>query len=60
LAAQPRLGHPGRVAGTRELVIPRLPYFAIYWITEVVHSTASELEVLRVLHGAPRRRTKGG
>jgi plasmid stabilization system protein ParE len=54
LAAQPRLGRPGRLAGTRELVIPRLPYIAIYRITEAVHSTPSEVEVLRVLHGARR------
>jgi addiction module RelE/StbE family toxin len=59
LAAQPRLGRPGRVAGTRELVIPRLPYIAIYRITEAAHSTASEVEVLRVLHGARRRPAKG-
>ena len=60
LAAQPRLGRPGRVSGTRELVIPRLPYIAIYRITEAAHSTAGEIEVLRVLHGARRRPTKGG
>ena len=38
LAAQPRLGRPGRVAGTRELVIPRLPYVAIYRIVEAAHA----------------------
>jgi toxin ParE1/3/4 len=60
LAAQPRLGRPGKVAGTRELVIPKLPYIAIYRITEAPHSTASEVEVLRVFHGARRRATRGG
>jgi toxin ParE1/3/4 len=60
LVAQPRLGRPGRVAGTRELVIPRLPYVAIYRIVEAVRSTASEVEVLRVLHGARRWPAKGG
>jgi toxin ParE1/3/4 len=54
LAAQPRLGRPGRVAGTRELVIPRLPYIAIYRIVEAARSIASEVEVLRVVHGARR------
>jgi toxin ParE1/3/4 len=54
LAAQPRLGRPGRVAGTRELVIPRLPYLAIYRIIEAMHSTTSQVEILRLLHGARR------
>jgi toxin ParE1/3/4 len=52
LAAQPRLGRPGRVA--RELVIPRLPYLAIYRIIEAMHSTTSQVEILRLLHGARR------
>ena len=52
LAAQPRLGRPGRVAGTRELVIPRLPYVAIYRIVEAAHAATSQVEVLRVIHGA--------
>ncbi|MGH6900692.1 MAG: type II toxin-antitoxin system RelE/ParE family toxin [Geminicoccales bacterium] len=60
LAAQPRLGRPGRVAGTRELVMPRLPYVAIYRIVEAAHSTASEVEVLRVIHGARRWPANGG
>jgi toxin ParE1/3/4 len=54
LAAQPRLGRPGRVAGTRELVIARLPYVAIYRIVEAAHVATSQVEVLRVLHGARR------
>jgi len=54
LAEQPRLGRPGRVAGTRELVIPRLPYVAVYRVAEAAHSTDEEVEVLRVLHGARR------
>jgi toxin ParE1/3/4 len=54
LAAQPRLGRPGRVAGTRELVIPRLPYLAVYRIIEATHSTTSQVEILRVLHGTRR------
>jgi toxin ParE1/3/4 len=53
LAEQPRGGRPGRVMGTRELVIPRLPYVAIYRIVEAAHS-AAEVQVLRVVHGARR------
>jgi len=60
LAAQPRIGRPGRVARTRELVIPRLPYIAVYRIVEAAHETAGEIQVLRVLHGARRRPTGGG
>jgi toxin ParE1/3/4 len=60
LATQPRLGRPGRVAGTRELVIPRLPYIAIYRVVEAAHAAAGEVEVLRVLHGARRRSTGRG
>jgi toxin ParE1/3/4 len=52
LAEQPRLGRPGRIAGTRELVIPRLPYIAIYRIVEAAPAATSQIEVLRVL---PRR-----
>jgi plasmid stabilization system protein ParE len=58
LAAQPRLGRPGRIAGTRELVIPRLPYIAVYRIADLAH--ASEVEVLRILHGARRWPDHGG
>jgi plasmid stabilization system protein ParE len=54
LATQPGIGRPGRVAGTRELVIPRLPYIAIYRIVDVPHSTTEQGEVLRALHGARR------
>jgi toxin ParE1/3/4 len=60
LAAQPRLGRPGRVAGTRELVIPRLPYVAIYRIVEAARAATSQVEVLCVLHDARRRPADGG
>ena len=46
LIAHPFSGKPGRVEGTRELVIPRLPYIAVY----VVQSET--VVVLRVLHAA--------
>jgi addiction module RelE/StbE family toxin len=52
LAQQPRRGRPGRVEGTRELVIPRLPYIVIYKIVERPLRTAGEIAVMRVLHGA--------
>ena len=42
----PGMGRPGRKPGTRELVISRLPYLAIYR----VH--AESVEILRILHGA--------
>jgi toxin ParE1/3/4 len=60
LAEQPRLGRPGRIAGTRELVIPSVPYFAIYRIVEAVRAATIQVEVLRVLHGARRWPTEGG
>jgi toxin ParE1/3/4 len=60
LATQPRRGRPGRVAGTRELVVSKLPYVVIYRIVEVPRSTARELEVLRVIHGARRWPIDGG
>lgn len=39
-------GRPGRIEGTRELVISRTPYIAAYRIT------GDTVRVLRVLHGA--------
>lgn len=59
LAQQPRLGRPGRVAGTRELAIPGLPYLAAYRVVDPSPSTAGTIEVLRVIHGA-RRWPAGG
>jgi len=50
LADQPGLGRPGRVAGTRELVITRTPYIVAYTVD--LHIDA--VIVLRVLHGARR------
>lgn len=46
LAEHPGLGRPGRVEGTRELVISELPYLVSY-----VHKGYT-VTVLRVLHGA--------
>ena len=44
LSDQPGMGRPGRVAGTRELVIPGLPYILPY----VEKETA--VVILRVIH----------
>jgi toxin ParE1/3/4 len=44
----PRRARPGRKAGTRELVLPGLPYLVVFRIREGV------AEVLRILHGAQR------
>lgn len=48
LARFPELGRPGRVEGTRELVIPRTPYIAAYRVR------GRTVRILRVLHGARR------
>ncbi|WP_295392702.1 type II toxin-antitoxin system RelE/ParE family toxin [uncultured Thiodictyon sp.] len=48
LQATPQIGRPGRVPGTRELVISDTPYVVPY---RVVGST---LQILRVYHGARR------
>jgi addiction module RelE/StbE family toxin len=42
----PETGRPGRIEGTRELVISRTPYVAAYRIT------GDTVRILRVLHGA--------
>jgi toxin ParE1/3/4 len=42
----PESGRPGRVEGTRELVIRRTPYIAAYTIAGNI------VRILRVLHGA--------
>lgn len=44
LTAFPSLGRAGRLAGTRELVIPRMPYIAIYVVR------GDEVVIQRVLH----------
>lgn len=44
LSDNPSLGRTGRVAGTRELVIPRYPYVAAYRIR------GNAVEVLAIVH----------
>ena len=46
LAEQPEMGRPGRVHGTRELVVCDTPFLVPYRVV------GSEIEILRVLHGA--------
>jgi toxin ParE1/3/4 len=48
LPSSPEIGRPGRVPGTRELVIPRTPFIVPY---RVVGNT---IQILRVFHGARR------
>ncbi len=48
LVSNPALGRPGRVPGTRELVIDGSPYIVAYRVR------GETLQVLRVLHGARR------
>jgi toxin ParE1/3/4 len=52
LADQPNIGRPGRITGTRELVVTRFPYILPYRVRN------GSVEVLRVFHTArkwPRR-----
>ena len=46
LADDPTLGRPGRVKGTRELVVNRSPFMVVYRIK------GERVQILRVLHGA--------
>jgi toxin ParE1/3/4 len=46
--SSPEMGRPGRVPGTRELVIPRTPYIVPYRLV------GNTIQVLRVFHGARR------
>lgn len=48
LATLPNRGRPGRVEGTRELVMHDLPYVIVYRVR------GGQVEVLRVAHAARR------
>src|SRR3954471_13782777 len=48
LAAHPLLGRAGRVADTRELVVPTTPFIVVYRARE------ERVEILAVFHGARR------
>lgn len=49
LKTYPRRGRPGREEGTRELVLPRLPYIVAYRVGE------QSIEVLHIFHSAQSR-----
>ncbi len=46
LRVHPELGRPGRVGGTRELVVNRIPFILVYRIE------SDALQILHFLHGA--------
>jgi toxin ParE1/3/4 len=48
LPDNPQIGRPGRVPGTRELVIPKTPFVVPYRLQRNV------IQILRVYHGARR------
>ena len=48
LPDNPKLGHDGRVVNTRELVVPGLPYFVVYELSEV------SIDILSILHSRRR------
>ena len=48
LPDQPRMGRPGRVPGTRELVIPKTPFIIPYRVQSNI------IQILRIYHGARR------
>jgi toxin ParE1/3/4 len=48
LVDHPHIGRPARVAGTRELIVPRTPYLLPYRVR------GQTVEILRVYHGARR------
>ncbi len=48
LTDHPNMGRPGRVLGTRELIINRTPYIAVYLVSK------NFITILRILHGAQK------
>lgn len=44
LIEHPNLGRPGRVPGTRELVVSGTPLILVYWVR------GATVQVLRILH----------
>ena len=48
LPDNPQMGRPGRIPGTRELVIPKTPFIVPYRLQRNV------IQILRVYHGARR------
>jgi len=52
LADYPHIGRPGRIKGTRELVVSGTPYIVAYRVE------ANAVVILHVLHGAQRWPTR--
>jgi toxin ParE1/3/4 len=50
LPANPALGHPGRIHGTRELIIPKTRYIIPYR----VRPKLQRIDILRVFHTSRR------
>ena len=48
LADNPALGHPGRIPGTRELIVPNTRYIVPYR----VNAKLKRVEILRVFHSS--------
>ena len=46
LIEHPEIGRPGRIEGTRELVISRTPFILVYRINR------DRIELIRMMHGA--------
>jgi toxin ParE1/3/4 len=44
LGKLPHRGRPGFVEGTRELLVPNLPYFFVFWVQK------NHVEILRLMH----------
>ena len=53
LQSQPEMGRPGRVLGTRELVVPGTPYIIPYRVRR------ERLELMAVFHGRRQWPAKG-
>jgi addiction module RelE/StbE family toxin len=49
LRSTPHRGRTGREEGTRELVLPRLPYIVVYRVND------NDVEILHIYHGAQHR-----
>lgn len=48
LATQPAIGRPGRIEGTRELVLADIPYIIAYRIS------VTKIDILTVMHASQR------
>jgi len=44
----PKRGRPGRVEGTRELILPSLPFIIVY------RMLPEAVEIVRIIHGVQR------